>query len=113
MKETKIKSASSLNVNEKLLKKLMFLYPIYILLLSYFMFSITLGNKLSTFIAYFVIFGVSPFLVYVAKWFFKGILQITKLSRKTMVIFLYTISSFAFLFGLLMHYMDKYNLHDK
>jgi len=84
------------------------------------MFSITSDNKLSRFIIYFIIFGASSILVYVAKGYFKGILsakltskwisQVNSFSKKSLIIFLYTISSFSFLFGLLIHVMDKYNL---
>jgi len=109
-----IKIAQKLEkVDSKLFIWLMLLYPFYILLISYIAhsyFNVTSNPGFTGFITYVIVIGATPVLVYVVRWYFKGILVINKFSRKSVAIMFYGISFAMFLLLLLGQLMSKYKL---
>ena len=99
--------------NSKLILGLMILYPFYILLISYIghsNFNVGSNTGFPGFISYVIVIGITPLLIYIARWYLKGIVNIDKYSTKVVVILLYAISFTMFLLLLLGYFMKKYNI---
>jgi hypothetical protein len=110
-----IKVAQKLEkVDSKLFIWLMFLYPFYILVISYIAhsyFNVTSNPGFASFITYVIVIGATPFVVYIVRWYFKGFMTINKFSRKFLTILFYGISFAMFFMLLLGHMMKEYKLH--